>query len=286
MNLKRYNEVDTFYIAAESLLLQNEAANCLPIGLCSTLCKNIHAYSDQQPYFVTVDEGNKVVAAALMTPPYNLTLAYSDAPQRALESIARDLLSEYDALPGVTGPKGLVEQFAGIWQELTGKRYELVMAERIYKLEAVQPVRPVPGHFRQITPADRQVIISWLHAFHTEADPEGPPVPLKNASSSVDQALQGEVRRFFVWDDGGPVTFAGSTGPTPNGIRIGPVYTPPEQRRKGYASACVAALSQLLLDEGRQFVFLFTDLANPTSNHIYREIGYEPVIDVNVYSFS
>ena len=63
------------------------------------------------------------------------------------------------------------------------------------------------------------------------------------------------------------------------------MYTPPEFRGRGYASACVAAASQAQLDAGRRFCFLFTDLANATSNHIYQEIGYEPVRDVEVYRF-
>ncbi|MFN8562638.1 MAG: GNAT family N-acetyltransferase [Anaerolineae bacterium] len=68
-------------------------------------------------------------------------------------------------------------------------------------------------------------------------------------------------------------------------MRIGPVYTPPELRGRGYASGCVAGMSQILLDTGRQFCFLFTDLRNPTSNHIYQVIGYEPVCDFTDYAF-
>ena len=76
---------------------------------------------------------------------------------------------------------------------------------------------------------------------------------------------------------------AGVGSQTPNGVRIGPVYTPPEARNRGYASALVAAISQAQLDAGRRFCFLFTDLANPTSNHIYQMIGYEPVRDVDMW---
>ena len=78
---------------------------------------------------------------------------------------------------------------------------------------------------------------------------------------------------------------AGFSGATPNGIRVNLVYTPPEYRKKGYATSCVAALSQTLLDQGRKYCFLFTDLANPTSNHIYQTIGYQPVCDMNDYWF-
>jgi predicted GNAT family acetyltransferase len=79
---------------------------------------------------------------------------------------------------------------------------------------------------------------------------------------------------------------AGYSGRTPNGIRVAWVYTPPENRGKGFAGACVAALSQKLLDEGRKFCFLYTDLANPISNHVYQKIGYEPVVDSTAYAFS
>ena len=90
-----------------------------------------------------------------------------------------------------------------------------------------------------------------------------------------------------LWEvEGIVVSMAGFAGPTPNGIRVAWVYTPPENRGKGFAGACVAALSQKLLDDGRKFCFLYTDLANPISNHVYLKIGYEPVTDATVYSFS
>ena len=60
---------------------------------------------------------------------------------------------------------------------------------------------------------------------------------------------------------------------------------PPAQRKRGYASACVATLSHLLLNRGYEFCMLYTDLTNPTSNAIYQAIGYEPVIDSTMYRF-
>jgi predicted GNAT family acetyltransferase len=86
----------------------------------------------------------------------------------------------------------------------------------------------------------------------------------------------------YLWENeaGTPVAMASASGPTPHGIRIGGVYTPPELRGRGYASSAVAALSARLLDEGRRLCFLFTDASNPTSNSIYRRIGYEQVAEV------
>jgi predicted GNAT family acetyltransferase len=63
------------------------------------------------------------------------------------------------------------------------------------------------------------------------------------------------------------------------------VYTPPEHRRKGYASSSVAALSTSMLDGGLKSCFLFADVSKPTPNHIYRQIGFEPVAFFDDYRF-
>ena len=82
-----------------------------------------------------------------------------------------------------------------------------------------------------------------------------------------------------------PVSLAGFSGPTPTGIRVGPVYTPPPHRRLGYATTLVADLSQWLLGQGYRSCFLYTDLSNPTSNHIYETIGYRQVAEAVEYGF-
>ena len=100
----------------------------------------------------------------------------------------------------------------------------------------------------------------------------------------VQRAIEGG--RLFVWKDPQPVSMAAWAGPTPRGVRVNMVYTPPELRRRGYASAAVSALTKRLLDSGRKFVFLFTDLSNPTSNKIYQQMGYEAVCDINEVDFA
>src|SRR6185369_491689 len=103
---------------------------------------------------------------------------------------------------------------------------------------------------------------------------------------AVDHGLGTRDAGVALWeDDGRPVSLSGWGGPTPNGIRIGPVYTPPEHRGRGYATALVAGLSQALLDRGRRFCFLYTDLANPTSNAIYERIGYVKVAESAMVAF-
>jgi hypothetical protein len=135
---------------------------------------------------------------------------------------------------------------------------------------------------RPTTTEDRPVVRDWIEAFMLEAFGE---VDLEEVAANADRWLARRNRTLYLWEDGEVVSLTGVGGPTPNGIRIGPVYTPPAARRRGYASALVAAVSQAELDAGRRFCFLFTDLANPTSNHIYQAIGYEAVRDFNAYGF-
>jgi predicted GNAT family acetyltransferase len=90
-----------------------------------------------------------------------------------------------------------------------------------------------------------------------------------------------------VWEVGGiPVSLAGVTRTVAGMVRVGPVYTPPALRRRGYAGAATAAVSQAALDAGARVVVLYTDLANPTSNALYQRLGYHPVEDRVVMSFA
>jgi len=130
--------------------------------------------------------------------------------------------------------------------------------------------------------ADRPLLVQWLEAFNGEA--LGGDAPL-DSELLADRMLAGAGRTAYLWQADGPVALAAVGGRTPHGTRIGPVYTPPERRARGYASNLVAALSHAQLATGRRFVFLFTDLANPTANHVYQAIGYEPVRDVADWRF-
>jgi hypothetical protein len=159
------------------------------------------------------------------------------------------------------------------------------MSERIFRLSEVIAPRPARGAMRPARLDDRDVLVDWLTAFTAEALPEEE-AALNDAADTVERWLREGGKRNYLWEvDGRPVSWTGVGGRTPNGTRVGPVYTPPSERGRGYASCLVAAASRAQLDAGLSFCFLFTDLANPTSNHVYQSIGYEAVSDVDVYSF-
>ena len=284
MELRRFRRIEDFYRRAERFLLAREAEHNLILGLCGP-GRWQPARFDQQPYLAVVEQHGAVVAAAMMTPPFNLIISEL-ATLEALPLIAQDVYQLHGTLPGVLAPSAAAQQFAACWQTLSGQPYRLRMAQRIYQLTAVTPAHGVPGHLRRAGIAERDLLVAWSVDFYREADQQTDAQRAHSlAERNVEARLNTDPGGYYLWVDGAPLSLAGCNGPTPNGIRIGPVYTPPEQRSHGYASATVAALSQLLLERGFRYCFLFTDLSNPTSNKIYQAIGYQPVCDVDEYAF-
>ncbi|HEU0247018.1 MAG TPA: GNAT family N-acetyltransferase, partial [Gaiellaceae bacterium] len=148
----------------------------------------------------------------------------------------------------------------------------------IYALSTVRQVRSVPGSRRHATREDADLLIRWIRAFGAEARHHAS-APGEDAGKVVAARFDGP-GGFAIWENGGePVSLVGWGARTPNGVRIGPVYTPREHRGRGYASALTAAVSAEQLAAGRRFCFLYTDAANPTANKIYRAIGYEHVCE-------
>jgi predicted GNAT family acetyltransferase len=279
IRVERPSTVARFLAATGGYLAAREAEHNLLFAITATLTANPEVYP-LPPLFAVARDGDRVVAAAMQTPPHNLILAEVDEP--AAVSVLADVLRGA-ALPGVLGPPAAAEAFARRWTAGTGLAPRKAMAERIYRCTAVIPPRPAPGKPRFAGSADRGLLIDWLEAFSLEAHVRN----LDEAPVIADRWISGVGgRRMWFWEVDGRVTaLSGVSGPTPHGIRVGPVYTPPEERGRGYASNLVAAQTQAQLDGGRQFVFLFTDLANPTSNHVYQAIGYEPVADVDQWAF-
>lgn len=285
MHLSHFTDLPAFAARVEPYLFAHEAEHCLPIGILST-SKEDPSFLKEPPYLACVEEHDeRIILVAIQTPPHNLVLsllADGFVPEDAIQALTSDACESGLTLPGVHAPVALAETFARAWSGVTGNSYHVDVRERIYRLRQVQWPRPATGAMRHIEERDRVLLRVWLHDFMREALGQDPP----SVDSMIERRLQTGSSGMYLWEDGQqPVSIAGFGSPTPHGIRIGPVYTPPALRGRGYASALVAQTSQRLLDEGRQFCFLFTDLANPISNRIYQDIGYEPVCDVAEYLF-
>ncbi len=280
MKLTRHEAAAAFLACARDWLEQNEAANNLILGIAVRLAE----YPDRvkaPPYLATVEAGGALVAAAVMTPPHRVVLySAAGADPAPLVPILDDLRAGGWQVPGVMAPAATSEAFAWLWAAATGGDYCPAMRERAYELRRVIPPAAVPGHLRPATEADLPQMADWAYRFMQDA---GLPGTVESAQELAEIRIAD--RDLFIWDNGGPASMAAKTRHSTHGIVVSLVFTPRELRGMGYASACVAALSQQLLDAGWQFCALFTDLANPTSNDIYQRIGYRPVCDFNEYDF-
>lgn len=281
MNAVRYLTPRAFLDAVEPFLLCDEAVHNLLLGVPARLIAQ--GGSTENVYFAAAIERGPIAGAAMMTPPWNLVLSKMTHGD-ALRCLAEDAAAIRPAPPGVNATSEMAEQFVAVWRDLTGEAAAPALRERIHRLDTVRPVRAAPGRLRAAAEEDRPLLVEWLEAFAEEAFPPQSRPPT-NAGAVVDLRLRTPGEGLVLWEDGGPRCVVGFGGGTRNGIRIGPVYTPPEHRNHGYATACVAEVSRQLLDRGYRFCMLYTDLANPTSNRIYRRIGYEPVCDVAEFRF-
>jgi predicted GNAT family acetyltransferase len=195
----------------------------------------------------------------------------ADVCHRLAESITA-------AVPHVVGEAGAAAAFAGRWTECHSTSVTAIDGQRLYQLTELQSVANAGGSLRPAGPRDRSTLVEWVMGFVKDADV----VPV-DAEALVDARVGRE--QFWIWDDGGAVSMASASEPVAGVVRVQYVYTPPEQRGAGYATACVEHMSRVMTGRGLRCV-LFTDLANPTSNAIYRRIGYEAVAEILGYDFA
>jgi len=279
MYVSTFNHADGFLAAAGETLYAQETVNNLILGVSERLAEDPAAY--ENPFFAVVhDENGNLILAAVMTPPHNLILAGAKDAETGFADLITHLRRQEIQVPGVIGPLELVKAFSRAWQQLVSEESDVNMHMRVYELRQVRMPALPTGMFRQATHVDCQLIAEWLQDFEAEALGKLHELDLARAERLVSHG------NVFFWErDGKIVSMAMKNRPIAHSITVSGVYTPPEHRRQGYAGALVAQLSQLLLDKGYQFVNLFTDLDNPTSNKIYQEVGYVPVCDFRSYHF-
>jgi len=280
MVLTTYDSAADYLVVTQEMLEAEEVVNGLMLGICLRLVRDPNRYGTL-PYLATVEDDDGIVMAAAMTPPHKLLVA---SPQHDLGQapalIVRDLLANGWTVPGVLGPAHIADTFAAAWGEIAGQPYEEEMRQRVFQLTAVKLPKGTPGRLRAAVHDDLDLVAEWAFHFTVGIFGEGDREGIRR---SVERRIA--ERGIYLWEDGQPVSVAARSRSTRSTIAVNLVYTPPEFRRRGYATACVAHLSQLLLDQGWRSCTLFTDLANSTSNHIYQEIGYVPVCDFNEYVF-
>ncbi len=283
MNYELLDDPGVFRERAARLLV-DEARHNLMLGVLGTLIRTPEVYDTYRLFLVSDQAGPQ--SAAVITPPFNLML--SDAPnEAALRVLVEGVLADGIEIPGVIGNQPTIDRFAGDWKRATNTHPLLKMEQGVFALEEVNDVKHGPGEARSGLPSDQQLLEVWMRRFLTEAMPDEPYDEERMAKVIKGKLSGGSTGGYWLWEDAGEVvSWSGHGNPTGRGIRVGPVYTPPELRGRGYASGLVAAQSRWLIDNGYEYCFLYTDLANPTSNAIYERIGYRQIAESAVYGLA
>ena len=181
----------------------------------------------------------------------------------------------------MTGPKDLVLRAGEIFKNKLGWDDELVHQHLVYQLEQVKHNPPISGDLRLATAADLDLVAEWMHLFLIEAlQEDDKEAARENAAKKINN------KEVYLWVHNAVVSMTSIARPTNNGITINYVYTPLAQRKKGYGTKIVAELSGLMLKRGYRFCTLFTDVENPTSNHIYQKIGYDIIGEFRSIAFT
>jgi len=278
LDLKFYPCARDFLQSCGSFLEDHEAENNLIIGLASSLEKNSSSYDN--PFFASVGAAT-VTAAFMRTPPHRLILS-KPATTAGLDLLLEELIKRKDALPGVLGPAEEAEYFTRKWLKHTGGS-ATYLPELVYKASSITNIPEATGSNRLAQSGDIELLTIWMNEFSdfTGQTIESPEV----LNARLQRRIQEE--RCHVWEvEGVPVSVLQAVGDTPNGIRIGFVYTPEKYRRNGYASALVGVVSSWLLSQGKKYCFLFTDAGYEASNKIYQRLGYEMACEFRQYDFS
>lgn len=257
-----------FPAAAEEWLLRDPAGNTIMLTALDRGRRGLWEDGAVLGWLTPADapDGTDVRGVVLHTPPYPLRLAA--LPPEAIAPLAEALRSR--PLTGVGGPVARVEAFVAVWGRAPAKR----MDERLYRLGTlVEP--PLPGRARRAGLGDLGRMVDWYAAFAAEAG-------TATLDADVDALVRHRIARgeLVLWEhEGRIVSFAAFSTPVAAMARIGPVYTPPEHRRRGYGAAVTHAAAVAARAAGATEVLLFADLANPTANSIYQALGFRPAGD-------
>ena len=271
-----FADAETFRRRIDGLLMADEVENNLILGISAGL----RGKAEHEAVKLAVEDGGRVCLAAVMTPPYRMIVSKGDPA--ALPCLIESMGRREGELPGVVGLVPMAQAFAREWRTKTRQRTTPAAEMTLYALREVVMPAPVAGDFRQAERGDLDRVAAWVGKFGEELS-----LPFERDNRLEIAADKIKRRSVYFWQvDGAPVSVAGFSGATVNGVRVNFVYTPPLERGKGYAAACVAQLSRRLLASGKKWCAIFADVNNPTSNSIYRRLGYRRAATYREYDFA
>jgi GNAT superfamily N-acetyltransferase len=233
------------------------------------------AYPEPGRYWMA--KAGDTVVGVLFQSPLDFAATLTPMGPEAVAGMVDTIVRAGVALPGVNGEAATAARFAGQWTERHGSAAFPVEGQRIYELASVPETAVVNGRLRQASLEDRDLVVAWMRGFYVDVGQR-----VRDFEPVAERRLAAGL--FWIWEDGKPVSMAANSEPVDGVIRVQAVYTPPDRRNRGYAGACVGDLSRRKRDEGYRCM-LYSDLGNPTSNSVYRRVGYNTVAEALRYRF-
>ena len=276
MEIENPKNAEEFFKKTHETLEKDEVKGNLIFGLANNLIKNKNQFGNDDPFYSIIYNENIIKIIGLMTLPHPINIFQNcNYDDHSMNKFINNIAEHYSDIPGINGEKKISEIFIEKWIKINKCKIILDKNLRCYKLEKVNNYNKPAGKFRKAEIFDIDIIKEFTLKFSEEInDPVKEGIKLMNTiTENINDGL------YYVWENNNIVSIAKKARPTKNGMAINSVYTPKEYRQKGYATAVVAELSRTILNSGKKFCTLFTDLANPTSNSIYQKIGYKIEFD-------
>jgi predicted GNAT family acetyltransferase len=288
MRLEFCFEPDEFLAAADDRLAADPVVNTVVATVAQRMSAQQAAgivLPDRIWWLVVRDGSGAVVGAGMRTAPFDPYPPFLlPMPDEAAVALAQILHARGEEVLAINGALPAVELCAAELARLGGGRVEVGQHTRLHELGELVSPASVPGELRLATEDEVDLVMAWYAAFMGDADeqagrPRGASAHEMPDREETLRKLSSKRIWFWVDETGRPVHLTAANPPSFGVARVGPVYTPPEQRGRGWASHAVAEVSRRILAGGAR-ACLFTDQANPTSNKIYAALGYRPVVDM------
>jgi uncharacterized protein len=261
----RHANARDFLIRAESWLAGSEIEHAMALASARNARANDSHY-ERPMYWATIEDESQIVGCAFRTPPYRLGV--SALPAAAIPILHADVAALYRTLSGVAGTEPVASLFAEAWTKSHGGSSKVQAGQRLFALRALEaPGFQAAGRLRPASDTDAALAKDWGEAHARDSGI----APLDGffCASLIRE------RRLFFWDDGRPRCMVGVFRDAPSAAAIGIVYTPLGLRKRGYATAAVAALSRQWLDRGTRNLFVCADPKNAAAHALCRQLGFE-----------
>ena len=273
MQVIRYQSPTEFLSATEDLRSAEIVRTNLISSIANSVANGFRVY--EAYYWWAVREGDKTLGVAIRTAPYGYV--FSPMPEAAIKMLIKEMQLVDPEVKEYSGPKLVINEI----ERILKKKPVESEGELIYELHTLNAVAP-QGNVRLGTEADFGLIFDWMKTFIEETG---------ISTYNLEVIVKDSIKRgsYYLLEVEGRLVSLGGFSASVEALgqkvgRVGPIYTPIEFRKRGYASVITSYLTLMRIADGA-IPTLYTQADNPTSNKIYQNLGYELVDEIRRIKF-